>query len=353
MTEEEELLVAREGRLGRIRLNRPSALNSLTLNMVRRFTLALSAFAADAEIVAVLVTGEGGRGLCAGGDIRTLYDMRTGDKEYYRAFWREEYSLNARISSYLKPYIVLMDGVVMGGGVGISAHGSRRVATERTQLAMPETRIGFIPDVGGTWLLTRRSAGGVYMALTGAAVGAADAIHLGLADMMIDSSSAAALVEKLAAASSVAEVESALSALAVEPEQGPLQQHENEIASAFEAETVEGIVEELLRCGSSFGQSAADEILRNSPTSLKVTHALLKRARRARRLEECLVDEYRAACSLLEGHDLYEGIRAAVVDKDKAPKWSPASLGDVDEAAVQRILAGAGAAEPEFELNRF
>ncbi|HYA80273.1 MAG TPA: enoyl-CoA hydratase/isomerase family protein, partial [Methylocystis sp.] len=165
---EEELIVSRYGRLGSIRLNRPAALNSLTLGMVRLFTRALDAFAADDEICAVLVTGAGERGLCAGGDIRLLYEARGVADHPYRDFWREEYRLNARVASFPKPYIVIMDGIVMGGGVGISAHGDRRIVTERTRLAMPEVGIGYIPDVGGTWLLTRRpGGGGAYMALTG------------------------------------------------------------------------------------------------------------------------------------------------------------------------------------------
>ena len=151
---ETDLLISRVGHLGSIRLNRPKALNSLTLGMVRDFTRALDEFGSDAGVYAVLVMGEGERGLCAGGDIRALYDLPGGERNSFKAFWREEYELNARIASFPKPYVVLMDGVVMGGGVGISAHGNRRVATERTRLAMPETGIGFIPDVGGSWLLT-------------------------------------------------------------------------------------------------------------------------------------------------------------------------------------------------------
>ena len=185
---ETDLLISRIGHLGSIRLNRPKALNSLTLGMVRGFARALDEFGLDASIHAVLVTGEGERGLCAGGDIRALYDLPGAQRNSFKAFWREEYELNARIASFPKPYVAVMDGVVMGGGVGVSAHGNRRVATERTRLAMPETGIGFIPDVGGSWLLTRDGGVGVYMALSGASVTAADAIHVGLADLMINSS---------------------------------------------------------------------------------------------------------------------------------------------------------------------
>lgn len=348
MSQEEELLVSRERRLGRIRLNRPKALNSLTLDMVRRFTQALVEFAADPDIVAVLVTGEGERGLCAGGDIRTLYECRNGAGDGYKTFWREEYALNARIAAFPKPYVVLMDGVVMGGGVGVSAHGNRRVVTERTQLAMPETRIGFTPDVGGTWLLTRKNGAGVYMALSGVTIGATDAVHVGLADVTINSQQIPDLSERLSFVTTVDDVHSALDAFAVAQLPGELQQHKDEFNRAMSADSVERIIDGLRVSGSTFGRKAADEISRNSPTSLKVTHALLKRAMTADRLETCLINEYRAACSLLEGHDLYEGIRAALIDKDRTPKWRPASLEDVDQAAVLKILEGRGDPEPAF-----
>jgi enoyl-CoA hydratase len=348
MSQEEELLVSRERRLGRIRLNRPKALNSLTLNMVRRFTQALVDFAADPDIVAVLVTGEGERGLCAGGDIRALYESRSGAADDYKTFWREEYALNARIAAFPKPYVVLMDGVVMGGGVGVSAHGNHRVATERMQLAMPETRIGFIPDVGGTWLLSRGNGVGFYMALSGATIGAADAIHVGLADVTIDSRGISELVERLSFVTSVDSVDATLGDFVAAPLPGELQQHENELDRAMAADGVEQIIGALRASGSTFGREAADEITRNSPTSLKVTHALLKRAMTAEGLETCLINEYRAACSLLEEHDLYEGIRAALIDKDKTPKWRPALLEDIAEISVARILEGRGDPEPDF-----
>lgn len=350
MSEDAALLVSREHGLGRIRLNRPKALNSLTLDMVRRFAQALADFAADPAIVAVLVTGEGERGLCAGGDIRALYECRNGRKEHYKTFWREEYALNARIAAFPKPYVALMDGVVMGGGVGISAHGNRRVATERTRIAMPETRIGFIPDVGGTWLLTRRNGAGVYMALSGAAIGAADAMQVGLCDLTVASSRIPELVEELTLAPDADRVDKILGSFTMEAEKGELQQHEEELQCINASDSVEEILDELRSNGSSFARKAAEEIRSNSPTSLKVTHALLKRARVAEKLEACLINEYRAACNLLDSHDLYEGIRAALIDKDKRPSWRPSSLQEVDDIAVQKILEGRGDPEPDFDL---
>jgi len=210
---ESDVLVSRVGRLGHIRLNRPKALNSLTLEMVRRFARALDEFGGDEGTIAVLVTGAGERGLCAGGDIRGLFDWLGAGEHPYKQFWREEYRLNARIASFPKPYVVLMDGIVMGGGVGVSAHGNRRLVTERTRLAMPETGIGFIPDVGASWLLTRDGGAGVYMGLSGATVGPADAIFLGFADLCIDSGDIVRLISCLEQCERPQDVDAALQEL--------------------------------------------------------------------------------------------------------------------------------------------
>jgi enoyl-CoA hydratase len=345
---EPELIVSRHRRLGHIRLNRPKALNSLTLDMVRLFTRALKDFAPDPGVVAVLVTGEGERGLCAGGDIRRLYELRGGDNSYYRRFWREEYQLNAQIAVFPKPYVVWMDGLVMGGGVGVSAHGNCRIVTERTCLAMPEVGIGFIPDVGGTWLLSRAGGVGFYMALSGAAVSGRDAIDAGLADMMIDSGRRAEVVERLAAIDAATDVSRALHDLLASPAPGPLMREKQLLDEAMMTDDVATALRRLGEDRGNFARSAAAEIDRNSPTSLKVTFALLRRAASARRLEDCLVNEYRAACRMLQGPDLYEGIRAAIIDKDKSPKWSPPTLDEISDDAVSAILAGDGSAEPVF-----
>lgn len=346
MTEQAELLVSRSRRLGRIRLNRPKALNSLTLPMVRLFTQALTAFARDDAVAAVLVTGEGDRGLCAGGDIRTLYDLRDGDKTYYRDFWREEYELNALIASYAKPYVVLMDGLVMGGGVGVSAHGSCRIVTERTRLAMPETGIGFIPDVGGTWLLSRAGGAGVYMALSGATVSGADALETGLADWSIESREIVELITRLHEIARAEDVRSFLAELNHPLEPGELSQNRAVLDGLTAEESVEEVLTRLAEADSAFARRAAVEISKKSPTSLNVTQALLRRATKAATLRECLIGEYRAACRLLESHDLYEGIRAAIIDKDKTPKWRPATLQEVSLDSVNDILRGDGSREP-------
>lgn len=343
-----DLLVSRSRRVGTISLDRPKALNSLTLDMVRAFARALDEFGADPEIFAVLVMGEGERGFCAGGDIRALYDLRERERNHYKTFWREEYELNARIASFPKPYVALMDGIVMGGGVGLSAHGNCRIVTERTRLAMPETGIGFIPDVGGTWLLTRNGGAGLYMALSGETVGAEDAIYVGLADVLIDSGSIPELRRSLFEIEAADEVRPLLARFAKEKATGPLERNETLLREAMPRERVEDIVAALKEEGSDFAREAALTIARRSPTSLKLTLRLLRRAASADRLETCLVEEYRAACNLLETHDLYEGIRAAVVDKDRNPRWAPATLEEVSEARVLALLRGDGAAEPVF-----
>lgn len=348
MIDTPELLVSREGAIGRIRLNRPEALNSLTLTMVRGFTRALADFAGDPEIVAVLVTGEGARGLCAGGDIRRLYKLRDGDRNPYRDFWREEYQLNAMIARFPKPYVVIMDGLVMGGGVGISAHGSCRIVTERTRLAMPEAAIGFVPDVGGTWLLARAGGAGIHMGLSGAAVSGADAIHAGFADVFIHSDRLADFCARLTRIARAQDARAIADGFALEPEAGILARNGATLERLTVAACVKDVIVALASDGSDFARAAAAAIARNSPTSLEVTFALLTRARMAKGLEECLTAEYCAACSLLDSHDLYEGIRAAIVDKDRAPRWRPASLADVEQEAVRKILGGDGSAGPVF-----
>lgn len=345
---EDDLLVSRSRHTGVIALNRPRALNSLTLEMVRAFASALDDFAADADIYAVIVTGRGERGLCAGGDIRGLYEARQGDRNQYKTFWREEYELNAQIASFPKHYIALMDGVVMGGGVGISAHGNCRVVTERTRLAMPETGIGFIPDVGGTWLLTRKGAVGTYMALSGEAVGAEDAIHAGLADIFIDSKSISEAMDGLMTIERAEDVRPLLAHFARQPATGPLAANESLLERTMSQERVEDIIAALIANGSDFALQAAHKISKRSPTSLKLTRELLRRGAAADKLETCLANEFRAACSLVETHDLYEGIRAAIVDKDRNPHWEPATLEQVDDARVLALLKGRGDPEPVF-----
>lgn len=347
---EAETLVERQGALGRIRLNRPKALNSLTLQMVRDIEAALDDFEHDPAIAAVLVTGEGERGLCAGGDIRAIYDGGKAGSNEPVTFWREEYQLNARIGRFPKPYVVVMDGIVMGGGVGISVYGSHRIVTERTRFAMPETGIGFFPDVGASWFLTRQTNEfGTYVGLTGEPLGAADAILVGLADVFIRSERLPALTQALAslpARSPRAAISTTIASFAETPPAGILEPQRQAIDSLFAFDTIEDILAALLADGSSFAEKLLSGLSVKSPLSLKVTLRLLRLGRKTERLEDCLEREFAATAVVLRSHDFYEGVRAAVIDKDRNPQWRPARLADVSAADVDAYFQSS--AQPLF-----
>lgn len=349
---EPDLIVRREGAAGILRLNRPKAINAITLDMVRGMAAALDSFEADPEVALVLVEGAGERGLCAGGDIVALYDNALNGGDYGKVFWREEYILNARIARFSKPYVAYMDGLVMGGGVGVSAHGSHRIVTDRTQLAMPETGIGFFPDVGGTWLLARAPGEiGTYFGLTGAAMNGDDAIAVHFADVAIAAArwpELRAALTGLTSRASTAHVRDAIAQFAVAPTPGPAAAERGRIDRLFAFETMEEIVAALEADGSAFAQGALKTLARKSPTSLKVALKLLRLARGASSLEECLVREYRASLEVIVSHEFREGVRAAVIDKDRNPQWQPARLDDVDETIVARYFANRGADELKF-----
>lgn len=325
-----------EGRTAVVTLNRPKALNALTHPMVLRIDQALGAWEEDPAVRQVLIRGAGERGLCAGGDIRTIHDDAKAGNTASAEFWRDEYRLNARIARYPKPYVAFMDGIVMGGGVGVSAHGGVRVVTERSRVAMPETGIGFVPDVGGTWLLGRAPGRlGTHLALTGAAVGAADALLCGLADHFVP----AGRLPELTAALAGAPAHEVLPRYAATPPPGELAGRRPWIDHCYAAGTVEEIVERLLADGDPAAKEAAETILAKSPTALKVTLAALRRAAALGSLEEVLVQEFRVSCNALASPDLVEGIRAQVVDKDRDPRWSPPALADVTDAEVEGHFA--------------
>ncbi|MCX4529407.1 MULTISPECIES: enoyl-CoA hydratase/isomerase family protein [unclassified Streptomyces] len=340
MTAEEEVLIRTEGHLGVLTLNRPKALNALSHPMVLRVEEALRRWRDDPAVAAVVISGAGERGLCAGGDIRAIHaDARDGGTAS-ADFWRDEYRLNALIARYPKPYVALMDGIVMGGGVGISAHGTVRIVTERSRVAMPETGIGFVPDVGGTYLLALAPGElGTHLALTGAPVGAADALLCGLADHFVPAERLGALVAELARVP----VHDALSPCVGQAPPGELAAHREWIDHCYAADTVEEIVERLLGSGVSAAKETAATLAAKSPTALKVTLAALRRARGLGPLERVLEQEYRVSCAALGAADLVEGIRAQVIDKDRAPRWSPATLAEVTDADVARYFAPLGA----------
>ncbi|GHE64567.1 enoyl-CoA hydratase/isomerase family protein [Streptomyces vinaceus] len=339
MSEGEEVLVRTEGHCGRLVLNRPKALNALNHSMVLRIEEALTAWRDDPAVETVVISGAGERGLCAGGDIRAIYEDACTGGAASADFWRDEYRLNALVARYPKPYVALMDGVVMGGGVGVSAHGSVRIVTERSRVAMPETGIGFVPDVGGTYLLALAPGElGTHLALTGAPVGAADALLCGLADHFVSAERLGALAEDLAAGS----VHDALAPHVSRAPAGALAAHREWIDHCYAADTVEEITARLLAHGDAAAKEAAATLAAKSPTALKVTLAALRSARALGPLERVLEQEYRVSCAALSSPDLVEGIRAQVIDKDRNPRWSPARLSDVTEADTARYFAPLG-----------
>ncbi|MEV1024908.1 enoyl-CoA hydratase/isomerase family protein [Streptomyces sp. NPDC050264] len=340
---EPPVLVRREGRAAHLVLNRPRALNALNHDMVLRVDRALSAWEHDDTVETVVITGAGERGLCAGGDIRAVHDdARDGDGTASAGFWRDEYHLNARIARYPKPYVAVMDGIVMGGGVGISAHGDVRVVTERSRVAMPETGIGFVPDVGGTHLLPRAPGElGTRLALTGEHIGAGDALLCGLADHYVPSAALPALLAELA----TRPVQDALAHHALPAPQGELEAGREWTDACFAADTVEEILARLLDHGDPAAKETAETLLGKSPTAVKVTLEAVRRARELGSLERVLDQEYRVSCAAMGNPDFVEGVRAQVIDKDRRPRWSPRTLAEVTAADVERHFTPLGERE--------
>ncbi|AIG77230.1 Hypothetical protein AJAP_21860 [Amycolatopsis japonica] len=324
-----------ESGIGRITLNRPRALNSLNHGMVLAMLDHLETWRADPGVRAVLIDGAGDRGLCAGGDIRAIYeDARAGGTASLR-FWADEYRLNLLISRYPKPYLALMDGLVMGGGVGVSAHGSHRIVTERSRVGMPETGIGFVPDVGGTYLLSRTPGElGTHIALTAGAVSGPDAIHCGLADHFVPSERIPDLLDALTSRPT----EDALKSIAEPAPPSALAGDAAWIDHCYAAGTVEEILARLHAAGDA-AATAAKEIEAKSPTALKVTLRALRSAAAMPDLETVLAQEYRISAHALSTAEFAEGIRAQIIDKDRAPKWSPATLSEVDDRIVDAYFS--------------
>ena len=338
MTPEVEL--RRDGGLGRITLRRPRAINALTPPMVDAMHAALSEWVDDAAVVGVLIEGGGERGLCAGGDIRFLHDcVRAGMPERADAFLFAEYRLNARIARLPKPYVAIMDGLVMGGGVGVSAHGTVRIVTERTHLAMPEAGIGFLPDVGATFLLGMAPGEcGTHAALTGEPMGAADAMFCGLADHHVRSDRLPGLVAELARCRDAAELEACVAASASPPAPGWFARHGHWIESCYRFDAVDAILGALQARPEPEARAAAERITRNAPLSLVVTLRALRQGRRFGRLERCMDQEYQLGTGLIRRPDFPEGVRAAVIDKDRHPVWQPGTLHEVDAEEVERLF---------------
>jgi len=350
--EEGDLIVRREGAAGVIRLNRPKAINAMTLEMSIGIDAALDRFEKDPEVALIILEGAGERGLCAGGDIRSLWDSSREGGDLGARFWRQEYVMNARIAKYPKPYVAFMDGLVMGGGVGLSGHASHRVVTDRTKLAMPEVGLGFFPDVGGTWLLSRSPGEiGTYFGLTGQTMNGPDAIHAKFADAVVPAVKWPELREaltKVRQGVSASDVSKLMNAFATGDAAGPVAAKASVIDALCGFDRMEDIFAALKRDGSEFALATLKTLNEKSPRGMVVTLKLLRLARTASSLEECLVREYRAACEVFRSDDFREGVRAAVIDKDRNPTWSPPRIEDVTPQMLAPYLAEIGADELKF-----
>jgi enoyl-CoA hydratase len=353
-----DILFERNGAIALVTINRPKALNALTLPMIRAYDQQLAAWAADPGVAAIVMQGAGERAFCAGGDIRAIYDAGRGsDAPIHRDFFREEYRLNRRIHRLAKSHVALLDGITMGGGVGLSVHGSHRIATERALFAMPETGIGLFPDVGGSYALPRCPGEiGMYLALTGQRLKAADMLYAGLATHHVPSRRLDDLRMALAAigpAGSRATVDAVLASLAEPAGEAPLATRRVAIDRCFGAASIEAILDALGAEDSGAGDSGwaratRDTLLKMSPTSLKVTYRQIRSGRQLD-FEACMVMEYRMIQRFMNGHDFFEGVRAAIVDKDQRPRWQPDTLQAVGAAEIEAYFAPLGARDLTFD----
>jgi enoyl-CoA hydratase len=349
IVEDGDILVREQGALRRLTLNRPKALNALTLGMCETMTRYLQAWAGDPAVGTVLIDGSGDRAFCAGGDLRALYDGAKAGNSVAAQFWSTEYKLDVAIARYPKPVIVIMDGLVMGGGVGLSAYAAHRVVTERSAVALPEVGIGYFPDIGASYLLARAPDHfGYYLALTGSRIGPADAIECGLADIHIPAAKFGTLPMALAECRTDAEVRQRLGGFTEPAAPGRLPAGRAWIAHCYSAARVEEIFERLRDAHSPDADAALDAMQKASPTSLKITLRNVREAASFKRVEESFQQDYRLSLACIAGHDFIEGIRATIVDKDRNPVWRPDTLEAVTPEIVDRHFQSLGALELKF-----
>jgi enoyl-CoA hydratase len=355
LTITDEILHERRDGLAVVTLNRPKALNTLTLGMYRTLDPELVAWGTDPAIRAVLIRGAGDRAFCAGGDVRAIYEAGRGQTTGLTAdFFREEYCLIQRVYRFPKPYVALLSGITMGGGAGVSIHGSHRVATERFVFAMPETAIGLFPDIGATTFLNRCPGRiGRYLGLTGARITAADALYCGLVTHYLPHERLAALTDALAGPAwrdreERSQVDRVLGDFSADAGPAPLAELRPAIDRCFTPDTVEGIIAALEREPADWARAALASIAKASPTSLKITLQQLQLGARFD-VEEALQLEYRMTQHVMQRHDFFEGVRALLVDKDQTPKWQPASLAAVSEDDVDFYFRPIGDRELRFD----
>ena len=331
-----EVLFEVIGRAGVITLNSPATLNAVSLPMVHAMHPRLAAWAEDPAVHHVIIRAVGDKAFSAGGDIRALYQWGRAGDETFCTFFHDEYRLNTLIKRFPKPYFALIDGIVMGGGVGVSIHGSHRIAGDRMTFAMPETGIGLFPDVGGTWFLPRLPGEtGLYLGLTGTRIRTGDAVALGLATHYVPSNRHQALIEALCAADDVDRCVEGFCAPAgdalLNAERGLIDEH-------FSAENLDALVASLESDGREWAQKRLATIRTKSPTSLRITYRQLRQGRHLD-FEDCMRLEFRIASRIFHGADFFEGIRAVVIDKDLKPQWQPAGLDDLTDADVAGYFA--------------
>ncbi len=348
MNDEPEVLLEQRGRIGLITLNKPRALNALSLGMIHAIEPQLKAWATDDGVDAVVIQGAGEKAFCAGGDIRDLYEGRGTD--FGPTYYAAEYQLNVLIHTYPKPYIALMDGVTMGGGVGMSVHGSHRVVSDRVLFAMPETGIGLFPDIGASWFLPCCPGEiGMYLGLTGHRLRAADTLYAGIGDVHVPAARNDDLIAALAGATALDgdRVAAILRDFAVDPGEAPLAAHRAAIDRCFAGDSVEDIHSRLAAEDNDWARDQIATLATKSPTAMKVTHRQLRLGARIESIADIMAMEYRIADRCFRGHDLFEGIRAVVIDKDGAPKWNPTTLDAVSDGDVDEYFEPA-AGEPSF-----
>jgi len=359
MSDTDHILFAREGGVATVTLNRPQALNAFTLGMYRRFDPMLRRWPEDPSVRAVVIRGAGERAFCAGGDVRAVYEAGkglSGDRSFTSVFFAEEYRIIRRIHHFPKPYIAICDGITMGGGAGVSVNGAYRIATEQTMLAMPETGIGLFPDVGATRFLDRCPGRiGRYLGLTGARLGAADALYCGFATHFVPRDRLPELVAALtrigwSPGDEPAQVEAVLAGFTADPGPPPLKARRAAIDRCFAGNAVEVILDALAgeTLAADWAAPTRAGLLTKSPTSLKITLQQLT-AGRGYDLEAALRLEYRMTQHVMAAHDFYEGVRAALVDKDQNPRWDPATLAEVSDAMVASYFAPLGEGELSFD----
>ena len=348
MNDEPEILLETRGRIGLITLNKPKALNALSMNMIELMHPQLLAWASDDAVDAVVIQGAGEKAFCAGGDIRDMYEKRGTD--FGAVYYAAEYLLNVSIHTFPKPYIALMDGVTMGGGAGVSIHGSQRIVSERTLFAMPETGIGLFPDIGASWFLSCCPGQlGMYLGLTGLRMHAADTLYAGIGDIYMESGRNEDLLDALASADSLDErsVNDLLRSFTSDPGAAPIAAYRDEIDRCFAGDSVEAILVSLEDEDTDWARTQLKYLAHKSPTALKLTFRQLRLGPTIESIADIMKMEYRMAHRTYRGVELFEGIRAVVIDKDGAPQWQPDNLAAVSEDDLNEYFVPAPG-EPDF-----